>query len=46
MAGARMVRRIRMMTSMRQPRRTASLRAGPGGHARHGYPCRSSPVFG
>jgi hypothetical protein len=23
-----------------------SLRAGPGGHARHGRPCRSSPVFG
>lgn len=23
-----------------------SLRAGPGGHARHGGPCRSSPVFG
>jgi hypothetical protein len=23
-----------------------SLRAGPGGHAQHGFPRRSSPVFG
>jgi hypothetical protein len=45
MTGARMVRRIRMMTSMRQPRWTA-CELGLAATPRHGLPYRSSPVFG
>jgi hypothetical protein len=48
MAGARMVRRIRMMTSMRQPRRTACelvLAATPG-TAHHADHRQSSADYG